>query len=46
MHTKKVNVDFLQSVHTAKLIELVVYLVENQRLVVVGRVVAHNFKHF
>ena len=44
--TKEIDVDLLQVVHRAELIELVVYLVEDERLVVVGREVLHNFVHF
>ena len=44
--TKKIDVDLLQVVHRAELIELVVYLVEDERLVVVGREVLHNLVHF
>jgi len=44
-HTKEVDVDLLQVVNTAELIEFVVNLVVNQRLVVVGRVVTHDVMH-
>ena len=42
---KEVDVDFLEAVDGAELVELVVDLVEDQRLVVVGGVVAHDVVH-
>jgi len=41
--TKEVDVDFLEVVYAAELVEFVVDLVVDERLVVVGRVVAHDF---
>jgi hypothetical protein len=43
MLTEQVNVDFLETVHTAELVEFVVDLVEYERFVVVSREVFHNF---
>ncbi len=40
--TKKVNVDFLETVNAAKLIDLVMDFIEYQGFVVVGREVADN----
>jgi hypothetical protein len=39
---EKVNVNFLKTVHGAELVEFVMDFVEDQRLVVVGRVVADD----
>jgi hypothetical protein len=39
---EKINVNFLKTVHGAKLVEFVMDFVEDQRLVVVGRVVADD----
>ena len=43
--TEKVDVDVLQVVHAAELVELVVHLVVDERLVVVRRVVLHHLVH-
>ena len=43
--TKQADVDLLQRVDAAELVELVVDLVEDQRLVVVGREVPHDVEH-
>ena len=43
--TKQADVDLLQRVDAAELVELVVDLVEDQGLVVVRREVPHNVKH-
>ena len=43
--TKEVDVDLLQVVNTAELVELVMNLVVDERFVVVGRVVAHDVVH-
>lgn len=45
MLTKQLNVDLLQRVHAAELVELVVDLVEDEGFVVVGRVVLHDVIH-
>ncbi len=39
---EKINVNFLKTVYGAKLVEFVMDFVEDQRLVVVGRVVADD----
>jgi len=39
---EEIDVDFLQTVDGTELVELVVDLIEDQRLVVVGRVVVHD----
>ncbi len=39
---EEINVDFLKAVHRAELVEFVMDFVEDQRLVVVGRVVAND----
>ena len=44
--TKEVDVDLLQVVNTAELVELVMNLVVDERFVVVGRVVAHDVVHW
>lgn len=44
--TEQADVDLLQRVHAAELVELVVDLVEYQGLVVVGREVPHNVVHW
>jgi len=41
--TKEVDVDFLEVVYAAELVEFVVDLVVDERLVVVGRVVTYDF---
>lgn len=43
--TKQTDVDLLQRVNAAELVELVVNLVEDQGLVVVRREVLHYVKH-
>lgn len=43
--TKELNVDLLKRVDTAELVQLVVDLVEDERLVVVGCVVLHDIIH-
>lgn len=43
MLTEQVNVDFLKTVNTAKLVEFMVNLVEYERFVVVGCEVSHDF---
>lgn len=43
--TEQADVNLLQRVNAAELVELVVDLVENQSLVVVGREVPHNVVH-
>ena len=43
--TKQVDVDFLQVVDAAELVQLVVDLVVDERPVVVGRVVLHDVVH-
>ncbi len=43
MLTEQVDVDLLETVHTAKLVELVVNLVEYECFVVVCREVSHDF---
>ena len=45
VHTEEVDVDLLQVVHTAELVELVVDLVVDEGLVVVSRVVLHCVVH-
>jgi len=40
-HTEKIDIDFLKVVYTAELIELMVYLVVNERLVIVGSVILY-----
>lgn len=42
---KELNVDLLKRVDTAELVQLVVDLVEDERLVVVGCVVLHDIIH-
>lgn len=44
--TKELNVDLLKRVDTAELVQLVVDLVEDERLVVVGCVVLHDIIHW
>jgi len=43
--TKEVDVDLLQVVNTAELVQLVMNLVVDERFVVVGRVVTHDVVH-
>jgi len=40
--TKQIDIDFLEVVHAAELIEFVVDFVVDERLVIVGRVVSDN----
>lgn len=44
--TKELYVDLLKRVHAAELVQLVVDLVEDEGLVVVGRVVLHYVVHW
>ena len=42
---KEIDVDFLKTMNGAELVELVMDLVEDERLVVIGRVVSDNVKN-
>lgn len=44
--TKQLDVNLLQRVHTAELVQLVVDLVEDESLVIVGRVVLDDVVHW
>ena len=43
--TEQVDVDFLQVVHAAELVQLVVDLVVDQSLVVISREILHHLVH-
>ena len=40
--TKQININFLQGVNTAKLVEFVMYFVEYERFIVIGGEIFHN----